>query len=100
MRYTVLILTFALHRINVYKDFVKNRSPDQTASAFSLDIELYEAMEQARKTLHMSRSNFIRMCLSKELAAMGMLGKGANPIPEKQAAPESQPPVRPPLNRQ
>lgn len=52
---------------------MKKRSPNQTATAFSLDRELYEAMERARSSLHMSRSNFIRMCLAKELSGMGML---------------------------
>lgn len=61
----------------MYNALVKNRSPTQTATAFSLDRELYEAMENARKSLHMSRSNFVRMCLAKELSGMGMLNAGA-----------------------
>jgi hypothetical protein len=52
---------------------VKRRSENQTATAFSLDRDLYEAMEKARQSLHMSRSNFIRMCLSKEITFMGMI---------------------------
>lgn len=60
----------------MYNLLVKQRSPNQTATAFSLDIELYEAVERARKALHMSRSNFIRMCLSKEIAAMQGLTAG------------------------
>ncbi len=68
---------FAPLRFSVYNALVKNRSPTQTATAFSLDRGLYEAMENARKSLHMSRSNFVRMCLAKELSGMGMLNAEA-----------------------
>ena len=48
----------------------KSRSPDQTATAVSLSQELFFAMEKARSSLEMDRSNFIRMCINKELARM------------------------------
>ncbi|MBU4315626.1 hypothetical protein KJ673_04475 [Patescibacteria group bacterium] len=49
----------------------KMRSPDQTATAFSMSKELFYAMEEARAKLQMDRSNFIRYCIAKELTAMG-----------------------------
>jgi glutaredoxin-related protein len=51
----------------------KERSPDQTATAFSMSKKLYEAMEKARTALNLDRSNFIRLCISKELASMGII---------------------------
>ena len=48
----------------------KKRSQDQTATAISLSRELFEALEAARAELAMDRSNFIRMCLKKELQRM------------------------------
>lgn len=48
----------------------KERSHDQTATAFSLDKELYEAMERHRKRLGLPRSAFIRMCVAKEIESM------------------------------
>lgn len=50
----------------------KKRSPDQTATAFSMSKDLFDAMERARAKLQMDRSNFIRYCIAKELAAMGV----------------------------
>lgn len=50
----------------------KKRSPDQTATALSLSKALFDAIERARAELQMDRSNFIRYCLAKELAAMGI----------------------------
>ena len=48
----------------------KKRSSDQTATAFSLDRELFEAMEKARKELHLDRSNFIRMAVQRQINAV------------------------------
>ena len=48
----------------------KWRSPGQTATAVSLSKELFQAMENARNGLEMDRSNFIRMCINKELSRM------------------------------
>lgn len=45
----------------------KYRRSGQTATAFSLDQELFDKMECYRKHLHMDRSNFIRYCISREL---------------------------------
>lgn len=45
----------------------KKRGPDQTATAISLSRELFEMMEDARKSLAINRSNFIRMCIKKEI---------------------------------
>lgn len=45
----------------------KYRRDGQTATAFSLPTELFDAMEAQRKALRMDRSNFIRMALAKEL---------------------------------
>jgi predicted DNA-binding protein len=54
----------------------KERSHDQTATAFSLDKELYEAMERHRKRLGLPRSAFIRMCVAKEIDSMAHSGSG------------------------
>ena len=48
----------------------KKRSPGQTATAISLDRELFEAMEAAREKLGLDRSGFIRMCIKKQLAKL------------------------------
>lgn len=48
----------------------KKRSPHQTATAFSLERSLFERLEEARLKLGLSRSDFIRMCVSKEIGRL------------------------------
>ena len=53
----------------------KHRRLGQTATAISMSEEFYEAIEQARASLQMDRSNFIRYCIAKELKQLGVKTK-------------------------
>jgi len=48
------------------------RSTGQTMTAISMSKALFQAMEEARGTLQMDRSNFIRYCIAKELKSQGI----------------------------
>ena len=53
-------------------DKKKQRSDDQTVTACSMSKALFRAMEKARQSLQMDRSNFIRYCVAKELKNLGI----------------------------
>jgi hypothetical protein len=68
-----IVIFFAPRELGVHNEAMKAkkwRSPGQTATAVSLSKELFQAMENARNGLEMDRSNFIRMCINKELSRM------------------------------
>ena len=52
----------------------KQRAEDQTENEISLSKDLFDAMEKARKVYGLDRSNFLRMCISKELQRMKKSG--------------------------